>query len=592
MAAGAFHHRLGAADGNQVRVAAIVWAVVVGLAGCDRSPPSAPPTATPEALHAHDAEFRQEVISLADGVHVAVGYGIANAILVEGDDGAVVVDTLESLSAAERVMAEFRERTDKPVVAIIYTHSHPDHVQGAAAFVPAGTQVPIYAHVDVAPNMDRVASELQPVITRRSLRMYGSLLPEEERSNIGIGSHLALEDGAAISILRPTVTFEDRLAVTLAGRRFELVHAPGETEDQIFVWLPDSGILMPGDNLYKAFPNLYTLRGTRFRDPKLWADSLDRMRRLQPRVLVPSHGRPLTDPEQIAAVMTDYRDAIRYVHDQTLRRMNAGQTAEEIAATLALPPHLAASPYLQTFYGKPGWSARSLFQGQLGWYSGDPAELAPLAPDEQARRWVELAGGVEAVRQQAEAALAAGDLQWALELSSPLRRVAPDDPGVRQVRVAALRGLAAREANPNARHWYLTHAREVAGELVVPSRIVTPTPDMLAAMPLSTFFDGLVVNLDAEAAGEVEQALVFEFTDGEEAVTVRVRRGVAEVAAGVDDEAAIHVRVPAQVFKEMLAQLRSPAVTLVRDFELVRGGRLELLNFMRLFVPVEVEAGS
>lgn len=571
---------------------AVAVLALVGLAACGGAPPPAPVVTTPEALHAHDQEFRREVITVTEGIHVAVGFGIANSILIEGDGGAVVVDTMESLGSAGEVLAAFRERTDLPVVAIIYTHSHPDHVQGAAAFVAEGSTVPIYAHADVAANMDRIASELQPVITRRSLRMYGSLLPADERTNIGIGSHLALGDGSTISILRPTDTFEDRLAVTLAGRRFELVHAPGETEDQIFVWLPDSGVLLPGDNLYKAFPNLYTLRGTAFRDPKQWADSLDHMRRLKPSILVPSHGRPLTDADQIAEVMTDYRDAIRYVHDQTIRRMNVGETADEIAADLTLPPHLAASPYLQTFYGKPGWSARSLFQGRLGWYSGDPAELAPLAPDEQARRWVRLAGGVEVLTDTAREALEAGDLQWALELSSTLWRVAPDAEAVRAIRVAALRGLAALEANPNARHWYLTHAREVAGEITVPSRFVTPSPDMLAAMPLSTFFDGLLVNLDAAAAAEVDKAMVFEFPDLGQSLTLVVRRGVAEVVPSAVADAELQVRVSSQVFKEMLAQLRAPAVTLVRDFELVAGGRLELINFMRLFVPVEAEAGS
>ena len=147
--------------------------------------------------------------------------------------------------------------------------------------------------------------------------------------------------------------------------------------------------------------------------------------------------------------------------------------------------------------------------------------------------------------------------------------------------VGLLRGLAADEANPNARHWYLTHAREVAGELVVPNRIVTPSPEMLSAMPLSTFFDGLVVNLDAEAAAEVESALVFEFPDLAQTRTLIVRRGVAEVLPGGLEGAALRVRVPAQTFKEMLAELRSPAVTLVRDFEMIEGGRLELLEERR-----------
>lgn len=566
-------------------------AALVLLVGCQQAPPPAV-VATPVALQAHGQEFEEAVITVAPGLHVAVGFGIANSILIEGDDGTIIVDTLESLDAAQRVAAAFAALSDLPVKAIIYTHSHPDHVQGASAFIPEGTEVPVIAHERVAANMDRVASELQPVITRRSLRMYGSGLPDGDQSNLGIGAFLALSPEAEVGILRPTHTFTDRLQVTISGVDMELVHAPGETDDQIFIWLPKYRALLPADNLYKAFPNLYTLRGTRYRDPKQWAQSLDAMRAYRPDLLIPSHGRPIIGADSVMAVLTDYRDAIRYVHDQSLRRMNAGQSPDQIAAELTLPPHLAASPYLQPFYGTTAWAARAIFQGELGWFSGNISELAPLPPGERGQRWLALTGGAETLLAEARKALAQGDPQWALELTDPLMAVAADDADVRALRADAADTLGARSSNPNARHYYLSVARELRGTWQAPTRIVNPTPAMLAAMPLATFFDGMAVALDADTALDTHAALVFDFPDAAPH-TLIVRRGVAEWRAdgqAPDVPTVYRCTVTAQVFKEMLAQLRNPALTLATHFEMTEGSRLDLLRFLRLFVPLDTEA--
>ncbi|MGH8461391.1 MAG: alkyl sulfatase dimerization domain-containing protein [Stenotrophobium sp.] len=559
--------------------------VLLLVSACDKKPlPAAPAAATPQALIAHSAEFRQGVVKVTDGVYVAIGYGIANSIMLVGDDGVIIVDTMESTQAAQAVLAQFRMITDKPVKAIIYTHSHPDHIGGASVFA-AGAAVPVYAQEGVSANMDKTATELQPIITRRSMLMYGTQLTPEQSINIGIGGELNLHPGSTVGVLRPTRTFRDTLDDTVAGIHFHLEHAPGETDDQLFVWLPERKVLLSGDNIYKAFPNLYTIRGTSYRDPKLWVASLDKMRALHADFLVPSHTRPLIGSAVIERTLTDYRDAISYVYDQSIRLINQGLLPDEVAARIHLPPQLAASPYLQEFYGKASWSAKTVFDGNLGWFSGDPADLQPLPPDEQARRMVELAGGQAALDDKIEAALKSGDTQWALRLSGDAMRVQAGDSRARKARIAALRTLGEAEGNPPARAYYLMSAGVLAGDFKLPDRVVMPAPQMLRAMPLSLFFDGMAVNLHAEDCLDKILKTAFEFTDNGEKYTYIVRRGASELVPGETADANLVVQVPAQTFKEMLAQLRNPALTIATDFKVVKGSKLEFVRFMALFQP-------
>lgn len=564
---------------------------LVLLAACNpRSEPRPVVAAPSERLNAHSAEFRREIIEVTDGVHVAVGYGLANSILLLGEDGFIVVDTMETLEEARVVSAEFRKLAgDRPLKAIIYTHNHPDHVFGAAAYVQPGETPAIYAHASTSAHMDALSTEFQPIISRRSLRMFGVYLEGDAFGNAGIGPYLGVRPGSTLDILRPTVVFDDVLETRIAGIDLRLEHAPGETDDQILVWLPARKVLLPGDNLYRTFPNLYTIRGTPYRNPRQWADSLDRMRELAPEFLVPSHTRPLAGADEIARVLTDYRDAIRYVYDQTVRGMNAGLTPDELAARIQLPPHLAASPFLQEFYGKVSWSVRSVFAGSLGWFDGNPSTLQPLDPHAQAVRLAALAGGETALANALQAAVAAGDWQWVLQLSDAVLMLGPDDAAARAARVQALVALGEAESNPNARHYYLTSALELRDGLDVSSRAMKPQPQMLRQMPLAAFFTGLAVNLDAQKSLDLEQKVGFEFPDTGEAWTLWVRRGVAETQPRLLDGLDLRVRVDSLVFKEMLARVRNPALTLAREFEMVDGSHLRFVQFMRLFTPAAAD---
>jgi alkyl sulfatase BDS1-like metallo-beta-lactamase superfamily hydrolase len=568
----------------KIRALLAAPAALVCLA-CGEAPPPEPYDA-PAALAAHSAEFEKGIVRVTDGVHVAIGFGLANSILIEGDDGVIVVDTMESLETGRAVREAFREITPKPVRAIVFTHNHTDHVFGSPAFAEPGAPTPaVYAHETTSTYIDRIVNVIRPAIYRRSMRMFGNYLAPEAVLNAGIGPMLATgHGGGTLGLLRPTHSVEDRLELEIAGVRLVLVHAPGETNDQIFVWLPEQRVLLPGDNFYRAFPNLYTIRGTLYRDVLQWVASLDAMRALRPEHLVPSHTRPLSGAEEIHAVLTDYRDAIQFVHDQTVRSINRGLTPDEIVEAVKLPPHLAASPYLQEFYGTVEWSVRSIFDGYLGWFDGNAAHLSPLPPRERAERVAALAAQGTPLPAAARAALDAGDLRWAAELADHLVELEPENGEARELLAAALHALGEGHPSANGRHYYLTQALEARGDV----EIREPDPQQFPAelvhgFPISGILRSMAVALDPQRSADVDTLVGFRFPDVGEAWTLHVRRGVAEVQPSFPEDPDIAVTVDSNLWKDLLTGRRNAALALASGDVAVEGGRLDLVAFLRLF---------
>ncbi len=576
---------------NRSRRAIFALALVCFASSCRREPSpqrrAIPQIQTAAKLSQHSKLFRRRVETVTEGIHVAIGFGLANSIMIEGESGLIIVDTMGSTQEAGEVLAEFRKISPKPIAAVIYTHNHVDHVLGAEVFAKEDGPE-IYAHESTEALVDRLVTELRPIVSMRSMRMFGTFLDEKGLVNAGIGPFLGIGEGSSAGFVRPTRTFSESYSGEAAGVAFELVHAPGETDDQLFVWLPEKRALLCGDNFYWSFPNLYTIRGTPFRSLKSWYQSLDKMRDRHPRFLVPSHTVPVIGEEEIEEVLTDYRDAIQFVHDQSIRAMNMGMTPDEMAERIRLPEHLAAKPYLQPYYGKVSWSVRAMFAGNLGWFDGDPAGLEPLSREERAKLMARLAGGRGRLLERAEEALADGQFQVALELSGDLLRLDPDDERTKRLRIRALVSLGEREENANARHYYLTEALEIRDGFVARQE-AKPTAAFLRRLPAGAFFDALAVNLDPEASARIDRKVLIEFPDAGQAFLVHVRRGVAEVReVGLDlverEEAEIHVVADSAAWKEMLARLRNRAVT-IAGFQYKRGNPLAFARFLKLFAP-------
>ena len=551
----------------------------------DTEAPPRPPVAAAEKLAAHSAEFRPRVVEVTDGVHVAIGYGLANSILIEGDGANIIVDTTESAEAARPIKEEFDKISDAPVAAIVYTHNHADHIFGAAVF--AGQDRPeIFSHATTLERIGHIMGVVRPAIFRRSMRQFGNYLPDGAMPNNGIGPKLKTDHRTTSALLAPTRTFDGQsMAVTVAGVKMELVHAPGETPDQIFVWLPEKGVLMPGDNFYRSFPNLYAIRGTTYRDLRDWVASLDKMRRLRPKHLVPSHTGPLSGRDEIYKALTDYRDAIQFVHDQTVLAMNDGLTLDEAVEKVRLPAHLAASPYLTEFYGRVDWSVRSVYTGYLGWFTGNATDLSPLSDRARAHRLLTLAGGADRVLAAAHAAFESGDTRWALELADALLATGDHDKEARLLRVAGLERLAVQEISANGRAYYLTQARETEGFKIPPFDSKNALDSLLSALPIANYMYAMTVKLDAEKALDVDRKVAFRFPDKQLAYTLHVRRGVAELSPRIEERPDITVTTDSMVWKRILAGKRNLLAAYAVGELKIQGSSVELARFLLLFRP-------
>ena len=533
---------------------------------------------TPDDLIAHSDEFKKEVIEVTDGIHVAVGFALANAILIEGENSNIIIDTTGTIETAQEVKEIFDDISPNPIESIIYTHNHADHTYGATVFAEE-SDPEIYAHSSTEEYLSRVIGILRPIISSRSNRMFGNALPKERVENNGIGPFLEIgRDGRKPGLLYPTKTFTDKLEFESGEVKIQLFHAPGETDDQLFVWLPEKRALFPGDNFYKTFPNLYTIRGTPYRDLAGWVNSIDMMRYLEPEYLVPSHTRPLEGKEKIYNILTTYRDGIQFVHDQTVRLMNLGFEPDEIAEKLILPKHLGDSPYLQEFYGSPAWSAKNVFSGYLGWFDGNPSSLKPLNQKDEAENIIKLVGDWSRLFNIAESSYLNGEYQWALQLTDYLLRSKPNDANTRLLRQSNLIELGNLESNPNSRYYYLSSAAQLDVDYQE-NDILLPDIEVIKKYPIESMMDSLKVNVIPEKSIDKNIQLLFTFTDSNKAFSLFLRRGVLEVQPFLISGSSVQVSASEENFKAVLSGIKSLPVSLVNGTLQIEGSRADLLSF-------------
>jgi uncharacterized sulfatase len=439
----------------------ILLLIVFILQSCKSAPETSKAQEHPNIskLKEQSSEFIPEIIQLSKNVYTAVGYDGSNASMVICKQGVVIIDALRALGAAEKVAEEFKKITDKPVKALIYTHGHQDHTGGTSAFI-GNNKVKIIARKGFKEDLQE-RSPVEAILKKRNARQFGRDLPEKDIINRGVAAGITSTDRVGKGYIEPNLIFEDSLYINLAGIDFELYAADGETNDQLFVWCPEFKALFAGDNYYKAFPNLYAIRGSQYRNVKAWGESIQKMSSFPVEYLLPGHTRPLSGKEKIQKKLRNYSSAILSVYEQTIAAMNKGYTLQETVESVRLPDSLQNEPNLQAFYGSVSWGVRSIYSHYVGWFDGNPTNLYPLSLSAEAKYIIKMAGGEKKVFANLHNALKNGEYQWGLQLSDYLLQVEYEKIEVTKVKIELLRALAAQQINAPARNYYLSYAYEL-----------------------------------------------------------------------------------------------------------------------------------
>ena len=411
-----------------------------------------------------EKSYQERVEQVTDGVWCALSMGHSNAVFVEGKTSVILIDTLDCVERGELLAAVIKEKTGKPVKTILYTHIHPDHRGGAGAFTENDPEIIAFAPAVTPLERTGMLKDIQGL---RGARQFGYSLTDEETISQGIGIREGVVYGGHHGFVPPTTIYnQEKVEREIDGVKLELLRVPGETDDQMMVWIPEKGVLCCGDNYYGCFPNLYAIRGSQYRDLASWIRSLDVILSYPAQYLVPGHTAMISGNETIREILGNFRSMIDYLLTKTLEGMNQGKTEDQLAAEIRLPEEYAGLPYLGEYYGCAEWTVRAIYTAYLGWFDGNPTSLHPLAPADRAAKLLALAGGRETVLQAAQAAFDEGDYQWCLELCDMLMDGAKEaDQEAMGVKAKALEQIAEQETSANGRHYYLVCARELRDRL-------------------------------------------------------------------------------------------------------------------------------
>ena len=528
-------------------------------------------------------DFREKIYTPHENIKVAVGYGLANSILVLGNTQSLVVDTMGGIETANRVIDDLDIPSNKPVTTLAYTHFHADHTLGAQAFVDQFSIENVISHETTIAEIRDFFGIKRDLISERSLKMFGSILQEKDKTtSSGIG--IKLETGIDTpGYIKPTITFSDFYSHDLDGLEIQFFHAPGETDDQLFVWIPKYKALMPGDNIYKAFPNIYTIRGTTYRSFKSWYTSLEKMMALEPEILIPSHGTPINGKEEISRVLSNYRDAIKYVHDQMMRNLNSGYSPLEAARKIKLPENLARDPHLFELYGTIEWSARNLFNGYFGWFDGNPTNLYPFTKEEYSEKLLTLIPEEQLIFEL-DKALAEEDSQWALYISDLLIDSGKGNEQILAKKAAALKNLGDSAYNPNAVSFYRSTYAELTNSTSDKVFITGDSqiePKLLGELDVLMFLETMAIRLDPSKVAGIADAKYVKFTDLDEVWKLRLENSVftyEQVSPTVEYD----IEMSSLTFKSLVTGTINPITGILLTNNNAKGpnkrGFLELLS--------------
>ena len=478
----------------------------------------------------------------AEGIWTLGGYGLAPISIIDTDEGLIAFDTGDTKHDGEILLEAIRTVSDKPIKAIIYGHSHT--ALGAAVLAEGNEDVMVIGH----PNLNSVVEqnlrsggapayfpEIGPYLTARLAIQFNVYMPAEGADAYALPTNFPEDmDSAFLPVSTPV---QDEQEMTVLGVKMQFLTKYG-TDDKVHtaVWLPERKILFT-TMLWLSPPQLYSVRGDVFRDPREWIEGLKQARDLQPEVLISAAARPVIGKDNVSRILQGYLDGASFVLDQTLRGILGGKGPDELRHWVRFPEYLDEVPNNLQAYGEVSSYPPAIYYQSVGWYDNDAANLKPLAPIDEAKRMVPLLGGRSAVLAAATAALDKKEYAWAAQLVNYLYKLDSQDNDARKLKAEALRQMAYVSTGANDRAHLMSQALSLEGKVTL-ARIVPPAPAAISASP-AVFVDYFRVRIDPSKSGETDSFLQFNFSDGSSA-GLHVRRAVAEFVA----EPGKHFRKP------------------------------------------------
>jgi alkyl sulfatase BDS1-like metallo-beta-lactamase superfamily hydrolase len=512
--------------------------------------------------------WRQSQLNAMDGLYEVVpgiyqvrGLDLSNVTFVEGDTGVLVIDPLISVETAAAALALYRQhRGDRPVVGVIYTHSHVDHFGGVRgvttqADVDAG-RCPIIAPEGFLEHAVAENVYAGTAMTRRAGYMYGASLARGPEGQVGAGLAQTTSLGT-LSLFAPTdsitATGEERV---VDGIRMEFQLTPGtEAPAEMNLLFPDLSALCMAENATHVLHNVLTIRGALVRDARTWSryitEAIDRFGDRMD-VVFASHHWPTWGRERAITYLELQRDLYAYIHDQTLRMLNRGMTGTEIAEAIQMPPALERAWHARGYYGSVSHNVKAIYQRYMGWYDGNPANLWKHEPVEAGKRYVAAMGGADAVLAVGREAFAQGDFRWVAELVNHLVFAEPDNGDAKALQADALEQLGFGSENGTWRSAYLAGATELRhGAFGTP--VSAATADMMAALTPEQVFDAIAIRVDGPRAWDEVLSIGVVLADSGVAHRLDLRNGVLVHHVAPVEDAQVVVRTTRSALPGLLA---------------------------------------
>ncbi|UCM46731.1 alkyl/aryl-sulfatase [Aeromonas dhakensis] len=497
---------------------------------------TAPDTVNPSLWRNAQLNMEYGLFKVTDKIYQIRGFDLSNITFIQGDKGWIVFDPLISPQTAKAALAFINQTLgERPVTAVVYSHSHVDHYGGAAGLFNSPDEVKKNGVQIIAPEgfTEHAVSEnviAGNAMARRAVYMYGALLPRNAQGGVNGGLGQTVSAGVPSLLLPTRFITKSGEEVTLDGVRMIFQMTPGtEAPAEMNTWFPDSKALWMAENTTNTMHNILTLRGAQVRDALKWSSYLNETIETwgdQAQVKFQSHHWPRWGNASIVDYFKKQRDLYKYIHDQSVRLMNMGYTGEEISEKIALPPELNDFWPNRGYYGTLRHNSRAVYQRYMGWYSGNPSDLDNLPPEMVGPKYVEFMGGEQALLKKAKASFDKGEYRWVAEVLKHLVFANPNNQEGKLLLADALEQLGYQAESGPWRSVYLQGAYELRNGVPTAGGTVTASPDTIHAMSPSMLFDYLAVRINPEKAAGKKMIINMDFTDIGEKHTLSLENAV------------------------------------------------------------------